>query len=91
MTRTAIATALNFFLPGAGYLALGIKTGRALAFLAGVLVLTYVEFAVKTAAPHLYLPMFAAVLVMNSGFAIDAWKEGKRLCAGQEQVAASAA
>ncbi len=91
MTRTAIATALNFFFPGAGYLALGIKTGRALAFLAGIIVLTYVEFSVKTAAPHLYLPMFAAVFVMNTGFAVDAWKEGKRLCAGREQAAPSAA
>ncbi len=78
MTRTVLATIANFFLPGLGYLVNGQRLLRGLAFLAGICGLTYVEFAVQTAAPELYLPMFASVLVMNIAFAVDAWKEGMR-------------
>ena len=77
MTRTWIATLANFFFPGAGYLILGQKVPLALAWLVGVIGLTYVETAVKTAAPHLYLPMFASVFIMNTAFAVDAWRLGK--------------
>lgn len=77
MTRIWIATLANFFLPGAGYLVLGEKVPLALAWLLGVLGLTYVETAVQTAAPELYLPMFASVFVMNTAFAADAWALGR--------------
>lgn len=77
MTRTWIATALNFFLPGAGYLLLGHKVPLAIAWLLGVVGLTYVETSIKTAAPDFYWPMFASVLVMNTAFAIDAFQVGK--------------
>lgn len=77
MTRTWIATLLNFFFPGAGYLLLGHQAPLAVAWLVGVLGLTYVELSVKTAAPHLYLPMFVSVLVMNTAFAADAWRVGR--------------
>ena len=40
--------------------------------------LTWVEFAVKEAAPDLYLPMFISVLIMNTAFAIDAFQAAKR-------------
>ncbi len=88
MTRTTIATALNFFFPGAGYLALGIKQLRAVLFLVGVIVLTYVETTLKGIDLQLYWTMFGAVLVMNTGFAIDAWIEGRRLAAERLSVAA---
>ena len=77
MTRTWIATAANFFFPGAGYLILGQKVPLAIAWLIGVLGLTYVETSVKTAAPDLYLPMFASVVLMNIAFAVDAFQLGK--------------
>lgn len=76
MTRTWIATALNFFFPGAGYLLLGHKVPLALAWLVGVVGLTYVELGIQTAAPAYYLPMFVSVFVMNTAFAVDAYKVG---------------
>lgn len=78
MARTWIATALNFFFPGAGYLVLGHRTPLALAWLVGVLGLTYVETGIKTAAPAYYWPMFVSVLVMNTAFAADAYLVGKK-------------
>jgi hypothetical protein len=77
MTRTLIATAANFFLPGAGYLVLGHKIPLAIAWIAALVGLTYVELSVKVAAPDLYLPMFVSVLVMNTAFAVDAWQVGR--------------
>lgn len=76
MTRIWIATALNFFFPGAGYLVVGHKPLLAIAWLAGILGLTYVELSVQTAAPHLYVPMFVSVLVMNTAFAVDVFQIG---------------
>jgi len=77
MTRTYIATALNFFFPGAGYLLLGHRVVLSVMWLVGVLGLTYVETSVKTAAPDLYMPMFASVFLMNTAFAVDAFLVGK--------------
>lgn len=77
MSKTWIATALNFFFPGAGYLLLKHKVPLAIAWLVGVFGLTYVEFGIQTAAPSYYLPMFVSVLVMNAAFAYDAFQVGK--------------
>lgn len=77
MAKTLIATVLNFFFPGAGYLLLGHKVPLAIAWLVGVIGLTYVELGIQTAAPAYYWPMFASVFVMNIAFAADAWKVGK--------------
>lgn len=82
MNKTTIATVANFFLPGAGYLILGVKRGLALLWLAGVIALTVVEFGIRESEPTLYAVMFAAVLVMNTAFAIDAYRMGKELEAG---------
>jgi hypothetical protein len=76
MTRTLIATLANFFLPGAGYLILGQRIVVSVFFLVGVIGLTYVEFGIQVAAPAYYWPMFVSVLVMNTGFAIDAYRLG---------------
>jgi hypothetical protein len=46
-------------------------------FIIGLVGLTWVEFGIKEAAPSFYMPMFISVLVMNTGFAIDAWLLGK--------------
>lgn len=75
--RTLVATALNFFLPGAGYLLLGHKVPLALAWLVGVIGLTYVELGIQTAAPDYYWPMFASVFLMNTAFAVDAFQVGR--------------
>lgn len=79
MRKTTIATVANFFFPGAGYLILGVKRGLALLWLAGVIALTVVEFGIQDSEPTLYAVMFAAVLVMNTAFAIDAYQIGKAM------------
>lgn len=66
------AVAGNFFFPGLGYLILGIKPVLAVAWLAGVIGLTYVELSIKDMAPNLYWIMFGSVFVMNTAFAVDA-------------------
>jgi hypothetical protein len=85
MSRTTIATLLNFFFPGAGYLVLRHRVPLALAWLVGVLGLTYVEFGIQTAAPAYYWPMFVSVLVMNVAFAVDAFRVGR----AQQNLAAA--
>ncbi len=77
MTKTWIATLLNFFFPGAGYLLLGHKVPLAAAWLVGVIGLTYVELGIQSAAPTYYWPMFASVFIMNIAFAVDAFRVGK--------------
>ena len=69
------AVAGNFFFPGLGYLILGIKPVLAVAWLAGVIGLTYVELFIKDVVPNLYWIMFGSVFVMNPAFAVDALKE----------------
>jgi len=76
MTRyPAIAALLNFFFPGAGYLYSGRRRLLGLGWLIAAVGLTFVEFGIKGAAPTYYWPMFASVLLMNTCFAIDAWRE----------------
>ena len=82
MGRVWIATLLNFFFPGAGYLVLGEKRVRALGWLAGAGGLTYVELGIQTAAPGYYWPMFIAVFVMNTAFAVDVFRLGKSRLSG---------
>ena len=79
MNKTTGATIANFFLPGLGYLILGVKRGLALLWLAGVIALTVVEFGIRESEPTLYAVMFAAVFVMNTAFAIDAYQVGKSM------------
>ena len=63
------------------------KTLLALAWLAGVIGLTYVEFGIQTAAPGYYWPMFASVFVMNIAFAVDAYRVGKSQISSPEGAA----
>ncbi len=74
MTRTYLATALNFFFPGAGYLLLGHKVPLAIAWLVGVCGLTFVEFGIQVAAPSVFL--------MNVAFAVDAYQVGSARARG---------
>lgn len=77
MTRIWIATVLQFFFPGAGWLVIGQKRLLGVGWLVGVLGLTYVETSIQTAAPDYYLPMFVSVLLMNTMFAIDVFQTGR--------------
>lgn len=72
-----VATIANFFLPGLGHLIAGPSMdkrilGLPMAIAMGVL--TYVELGVKTQAPALYLPMFLAVFLFNTAFAVDTYR-----------------
>lgn len=87
MAKVYIATLLNFFFPGAGYLVLGQKMLLAVAWLVGVIGLTYVELGIQTAAPSYYWPMFASVFIMNTAFAVDAWRLGKQVVARSGEAA----
>jgi hypothetical protein len=74
-----IATLLNFFLPGLGYLVLKHKVVQSIGWLIGVIGLSYVEFGIQKPMPRLYWIMFTSVLLMNTMFAIDAWNVAKEL------------
>lgn len=76
--RVILATVLNFFLPGLGYLVAGVKKAYAPLFLIGVIGLTYVETSIQALDATLYWTMFASVLVMNTGFAIDCYLEANK-------------
>lgn len=77
MGRVYGATLANFFFPGLGYIILGDRVALAVAWLLGVIGLTYVETSLKQVDGSLYTAMFASVFIMNTAFAIDAFKVGK--------------
>lgn len=77
MKRVYAATVLNFFLPGAGWFLLGQRLGVGVCWLLGAVGLTWVELSLQAAGSPLYWPMFASVFVLNTGFAIDTFREGR--------------
>lgn len=74
MTKTRWATLANFFLPGLGYLIVGVKQGIAWLWLIGVVGLTIVEFGIREPEPGYYWLMFGSVLLMNIAFAVDVYR-----------------
>ncbi|NNF65711.1 MAG: hypothetical protein HKN07_15815 [Acidimicrobiia bacterium] len=72
-----LAAILNFFLPGLGYIVAGQRNPLGFLWLAGVIGLTIVEFGIRESEPGLYWLMFGSVLVMNTAFAIDAYRGTK--------------
>ena len=74
MGKVWAATIANFFLPGSGYLIVGVKRGLAVLWLVGVVGLTYVEFGIREPEPTLYGIMFASVLLINLAFAVDVYR-----------------
>lgn len=72
-----IGTIANFFFPGLGYLIAGPAHKRmvGLPMFVAMCVLTYVELSLQSVAPALYWPMFGAVFLFNTAFAIDTWRE----------------
>lgn len=73
------AALLNFFLPGLGYLVFTRRKVLGVLWLLGACGLTYVELSLKQPLPTLYWIQFASVFVMNTAFAVDAWREAKEL------------
>lgn len=72
-----IAAVLNFFFMGAGYIYLGQKVWLGVAFTLGAIGLTYVELQLQDINTRLYAIMFASVFVVNTAFAIDAYRMAK--------------
>ncbi len=85
MLRVWIATILNFFLPGAGYMINGRRWFLGLVFLVGAFGLTFVEFSIRPLDITLYWTMFATVLLMNTAFAVDAYREGMELMVARRE------
>ncbi len=77
MKRPLISALLNFFFMGPGYIYNGRKIFLGILFTIGAIGLTYVELAIKETLPMYYWIMFASVLIVNTSFAIDAYKEAK--------------
>ncbi len=84
--RPWLAAGLNWFLPGAGTIYNGERPVLGATFLVGAVGLTVVEQShaffgegLKTYDPRLFNLMFASVLVMNTGFAIDAFREARQI------------
>ena len=76
-----IAALLNFFFMGPGYIYLGKKVWLGVGFTLGAIALTYVELSIQSINTQLYGIMFAAVFLVNTCFAIDAFREAKKISA----------
>ena len=72
--KPVVAAVANFLLPGLGYLIAGTKQALGLLWLVGVVGLTWVEFGIRESEPTLWAIMFASVFVMNTAFAVDAYR-----------------
>ena len=96
--RPALAAGLNFFLPGSGYLYNGEKPLYvSVPMMAGAAGLTYVEQihqfdngTLREQDPTAFAVTFGAVFVLNTGAAIDAWREAKAINLRAAEGAAAA-
>jgi len=77
MKKPWLAALLNFFFMGPGTLYVGRRKALGLGLTASALALTYVELQLQTQNPLLHHVMFVAVLLMNTFFAIDGYREAK--------------
>lgn len=86
-----LAAGLNWFIPGAGYLYNGEKPAYVtLPMIAGAGGLTYIEQfhqfeggSLRETDPTAFNIMFASVLAINTGLAIDAFQEAKAINEGR--------
>lgn len=83
MKHPWLAALLNFFFMGPGTVYVGQRKLFGAALTAGAIALTYVELNLPTQAPSLYPIMFGTVLVMNTFFALDGWREAKAVNDGK--------
>ncbi len=79
MKNPWIAAVLNFFLIGPGTFYNGRRRAVGVGLTIGALLLTWVEFQVRAAAPSLYPILFGTVFWMNLFFAYDGYTEAKRI------------
>lgn len=79
MKNPWIAAVLNFFFMGPGTFYNGRRRALGIGLTIGALVLTWLEFQVRDAAPNLYPIMFATVFFMNIFFAYDGFTEAKAI------------
>ena len=77
MKNKWLATVLNFFLPGLGTAYIGKRLWVGVFMTLGALLLAYVEFNLKEAAPELYNYSFAGFLLLAIGTAMDAYHEAQ--------------
>jgi hypothetical protein len=76
-----IPAVANFFFPGLGNIISGYKRDLGIAWLIGVLGLTWVEqgSGLKEAVPMGFQVMFVSVFIMNIAFAVDAYRGAKEM------------
>lgn len=77
MKKPWIADILNFFFMGPGYIYNGRRKLLGVIFTIGAFGLTYVELGIQEPMPTLYMIMFGSVLLVNTAFAIDGYREAQ--------------
>ena len=78
-----LAAVLNFFFVGAGYLYNGKRMALGAGLTLGGFGLTYVELGIQPLDTTLYAIMFAAVFLINTLLAVDAYKEAQGINSGE--------
>ena len=79
MKNPWIAAILNFFFMGPGTFYNGRRPIVGIGLTISALILTWLEFQVRDAAPGLFPIMFGTVFFMNLFFAYDGYTEAKRI------------
>jgi hypothetical protein len=92
MKKSSLSAVLNFFFIGGGYLYNGKRMLLGSLLTIAAIGLTYVEnfyvFAdgnnLQAQEPNAFYIMFASVLIMNTGLAIDAYREANDINSNQK-------
>ena len=79
MKKPWLAALLNFFFMGPGTFYNGRRRLFGAALTLGAIGLTYVEFSIRPLNTTLWAIMFACVLLLNTFFAIDGWREAQAI------------
>lgn len=74
-----VAALLNFLLMGLGYVYNGRKVALGACLTVGAVALFYVEASLKNFEPKLYVVMLAALFLVKSALAFDAYLEAREL------------
>lgn len=75
MKKPWLSAVLNFFFMGPGYIYNGQRKLLGVLFTIGAIGLTYVELSIQEPMPNMYYIMFGSVLLINTCFAIDGYRE----------------
>lgn len=86
-----IAAILNFFFMGLGYIYNGPRRLLGIGWTAAAIGLTAVELHIRHLMPHAWAVMFLSVLIANACFAIDGYREARRIAGAAPAPAAPAA